>query len=87
MDLGPYVELGWNHDSRANIDMVTAGLNSMNGSFEMAGFTPKKNFGSANAGIMAQITPNLSGWIAYNGHFADNSQHSNGVNLGVKFGF
>jgi outer membrane lipase/esterase len=87
MDLGPYVELGWNHDSRASTDMVTAGLNSMNGSFEMAGFTPKKNFGSANAGVMAQITPNLSGWIAYNGHFADNSQHSNGVNLGVKFGF
>ena len=87
MDLGPYVELGWNHDSRADTDMVTAGLNSMNGSFEMAGFTPKKNFGSANAGIMAQITPNLSGWIAYNGHFADDSQHSNGVNLGVKFGF
>jgi len=87
MDLAPYVELGWNHDSRANTDMVTAGLNSMNGSFEMAGFTPKKNWGSANAGITAQITPNLSGWIAYNGHFADNSQHSNGVNLGVKFGF
>ena len=87
MDLAPYVELGWNHDSRANTDMVTAGLNSINGSFEMAGFTPKKNWGSANAGITAQITPNLSGWIAYNGHFADNSQHSNGVNLGVKFGF
>ena len=87
MDLAPYVELGWNHDSRASTDMVTAGLNSMNGSFEMAGFTPKKNWGSANAGVTAQITPNLSGWIAYNGHFADNSQHSNGVNLGVKLGF
>ncbi|HUB92199.1 MAG TPA: autotransporter domain-containing protein [Dyella sp.] len=87
MDLGPYVELGWNHDSRASTDMVTAGLNSMNGSFEMAGFTPDKNWGSANVGLTAQITPNLSGWIAYNGHFADNSQRFNGVNLGMKFGF
>ncbi|GGA49510.1 autotransporter outer membrane beta-barrel domain-containing protein [Dyella nitratireducens] len=87
MDLGPYVELGWNHDSRASTDMVTAGLNSMNGSFEMAGFTPDKNWGSVNVGLTAQITPNLSGWIAYNGHFADNSQRSNGVNLGVKYGF
>lgn len=87
MDLAPYVELGWNHDSRASTDMVTAGLNSMNGSFEMAGFTPDKNWGSANVGLTAQITSNLSGWIAYNGHFADNSQRINGVNLGLKLGF
>lgn len=87
MDLAPYVELGWNHDSRASTDMVTAGLNSMNGSFEMAGFTPDKNWGSANVGLTAQITSNLSGWIAYNGHFADNSQRTNGVNLGLKLGF
>lgn len=87
MDLAPYVELGWNHDSRASTDMVTAGLNSMNGSFDMAGFTPDKNWGTANVGVTAQITPNLTGWIAYNGHFADNSQRINGVNLGVKFGF
>ena len=87
MDLAPYVELGWNHDSRASTDMVTAGLNSMNGSFEMAGFTPDKNWGSANVGLTAQITSNLSGWIAYNGHFADNSQRINGVNFGLKLGF
>ncbi|GAB2571946.1 autotransporter domain-containing protein [Dyella jejuensis] len=87
MDLAPYVELGWNHDSRASTDMVTAGLNSMNGSFEMAGFTPDKNWGSANVGVLAQFTSNISGWIAYNGHFADDSQRYNGVNLGLKFGF
>lgn len=87
MDLSPYVELGWNHDSRASTDMVTAGLNTMNGSFEMAGFTPDKNWGSANVGLVTQITSNISGWIAYDGHFADNSQRYNGVNLGVKFGF
>ncbi|RDS78984.1 autotransporter domain-containing protein [Dyella monticola] len=87
MNLAPYVELGWNHDSRASTDMVTAGLNSMNGSFEMAGFTPDKNWGSADVGVTAQITQNLTGWIAYDGHFADNSQRMNGVNLGLKFGF
>ncbi|QAU24158.1 autotransporter domain-containing protein [Dyella sp. M7H15-1] len=87
VNLQPYVELGWNHDSRASTDMVTAGLNSMNGSFEMAGFTPDKNWGSANVGLVAQFTPNLSGWIAYNGHFSDNSQRYNAINLGMKFGF
>lgn len=87
MDLQPYVELGWNHDSRASTDMVTAGLNSMNGSFEMAGFTPDKNWGAANVGLTAQFTPNLSGWIAYNGHISDNSQRYNAINLGLKLGF
>jgi outer membrane lipase/esterase len=87
MDLSPFVELGWNHDSRASTDMVTAGLNSLNGSFEMAGFTPDKNWGSANVGLMTQFTPNLSGWIAYNGHFSDNSQRYNAINLGMKLGF
>jgi outer membrane lipase/esterase len=87
MDLAPYVELGWNHDSRASTDMVTAGLNSLNGSFEMAGFTPDKNWGSANVGLTTQFTQNVSGWIAYNGHFSDNSQRYNAINLGVKFGF
>ena len=87
MDLSPYAELGWNHDSRASTDMVTAGLNSMNGSFEMAGFTPDKNWGSANVGLIAQITPNVSGSIGYAGHFSDSSQRYNSINLGVKFGF
>jgi outer membrane lipase/esterase len=87
MDLAPYVDLGWNHDSRASTDMVTAGLNSMNGSFEMAGFTPDKNWGSANVGLTAQFTQNLSGWVAYNGFISNNSERYNGINLGVKYGF
>lgn len=87
MAVTPYVELGWNHDSRAGTDMVTAGLNSMNGSFDMAGFTPDKNWGSVNAGLSAQISSNLSAWVAFNSHFADHSQSMNGFNLGVKYGF
>lgn len=87
MDLMPYVDVGWNHDSRAGIDMVTSGLNSMNGSFEMPGFKPDKNWGSANVGLSAQITPRLLGWVAYYSRFADHSQSINGFNFGVKLGF
>jgi outer membrane lipase/esterase len=87
IDFVPYVELGWNHDSRAGTDMVTAGLNSMNGSFQMAGFMPDQNWGSVNAGLSAQLTPNLTGWIAYNGFVANKSQNLNGINVGVKYGF
>jgi outer membrane lipase/esterase len=87
MALSPFVELGWNHDSRAATDMVTAGLNSMNGSFEMAGFTPDKNWGNASVGLIAQISPNLQGWVSYYGHFADDAQRYNSINLGLKLGF
>lgn len=87
MDLSPYVTLGWNHDSRASTDMVTAGLNSMNGSFEMAGYTPDKNWGSADVGLTAQFTPNVSGWVAYDGYFSNSSERYNSINFGVKFGF
>jgi outer membrane lipase/esterase len=87
MAVTPFVELGWNHDSRAGTDMVTAGLNSMNGSFEMAGFTPDKNWGTAKAGFNVQVMQNLSAWVAFNSHFADRSQSINGFNLGVKYGF
>jgi outer membrane lipase/esterase len=87
MTLSPFVELGWNHDSRAATDMVTAGLTTMNGSFEMAGFTPDKNWGDASVGLMAQITPNLQGWVSYYGHFADDAQRYNSLNIGLKLGF
>jgi outer membrane lipase/esterase len=87
MTMSPFVELGWNHDSRAATDMVTAGLNTMNGSFEMAGFTPDKNWGTASVGLTAQLTTNLQGWVSYYGHFSDSAQRYNSINLGVKFGF
>ncbi len=83
----PIVELGWNHDSRAATDMVTAGLNSMNGSFEMAGFTPDKNWGTANVGVIAQLTPNVSGLGQLQRSLCRQRQRYNSINMGLKFGF
>ena len=85
--LTPYADIGWNNDSKASTRDVTAGLNSMNGSFALPGFTPDKNWGSADLGLSAQFSQRFTGWVSYNGHFSGSSQTYNSVNLGVKYAF
>lgn len=85
--LTPYADVGWNNDSKADTRDITAGLNSMNGSFALSGFTPDKNWGSANLGLSAQFSQRFSGWVSYSGHFSDDSQKYNSVNLGLKYAF
>lgn len=85
--LSPYAELAWNYDSKADPREVTAGLNGMQGSFALVGFSPDKNWGTGDLGVSAQFTQALSGWVGYSGRFGDNSQKYNSVNLGMKYAF
>lgn len=85
--LSPYAEVAWNRDSKADPRAVTAGLNSMNGTFALTGFIPDKSWGTADVGLSAQLTPSISSWIGYSGRFGDNSQKYNSVNVGMKIGF
>ncbi len=85
--LAPYVELAWNHDSKADPRAISAGLNSMNGNFALAGYVPDKTWGTADLGLSAQFNQRLSGWVGYSGRFSDNSQKYNSVNLGMKYAF
>jgi outer membrane lipase/esterase len=88
MLLAPYAEIAWNHDSKAKDPRaVTAGLNSMNGSFALTGYVPDQTWGSADLGLSAQFNARLSGWVGYSGRFSDNSQKYNSVNLGMKYAF
>ncbi|MFC4763413.1 autotransporter outer membrane beta-barrel domain-containing protein [Dyella koreensis] len=87
MMLSPYAEIAWNHDSKADPRSITAGVNSMPGTFSLTGFSPDKTWGSADVGVQAQFSPNVTGWVGYSGRFSDNSQKYNSVNLGVKVGF
>ncbi len=82
--MSPYVELAWNHDSKADPRMVSAGLNSMNGTFALSGFNPDQSWGTATLGLSAQLTPSVQSWIGYSGRFSDNSQKYNSVNMGVR---
>jgi outer membrane lipase/esterase len=85
--LSPYAELAWNRDNKADPRMVRAGLNSMNGSFALTGFTPDKNWGTAELGLSAKLTPSMTSWIGYNGRFSDTSQKYNSFNMGFKVTF
>ncbi len=83
----PYAEVSWNRDKRADPRKIRAGLTSMNGSFAMTGFIPDKSWTGADLGIMTEFTPTTSGWIGYQGRFADSSQKLNNFNMGIKFKF
>jgi len=85
--LSPYAEIAWNRDDKADPRSAQAGLNSMNGSFALTGFTPDKKWGTADIGLSTQLTSNISSWIGYSGRFGDDSQKYNSFNMGfmVKF--
>ena len=85
--LSPYAELAWNRDDKADPRMVSAGLNSMNGTFALTGFTPDKNWGTAELGVSAKLTPSMTSWFGYSGRFSDNSQKYNSLNMGFKVMF
>ena len=85
--LVPFAEVAFNRDSKANARNITAGLNSLNGQFTIAGYIPDKTWGSADLGITAQFTTKLSGSVSYNAHFSDNSQKYNGLNAALKYRF
>lgn len=85
--LMPYVELAWNHDDKADPREVRAGLVSMPGSFALTGYVPDKTWASADVGLSAQFSPNVTGWFGYHGRFSDDTQKDDSLNLGVKIGF
>jgi outer membrane lipase/esterase len=82
--LKPFVELSWNHDSKADPSAVTAGLTSMAGSFTLTGYVPDKTWGMANVGLTTQLTPSVSSWVGYTGRFSDSSQRYNNINMGFR---
>ena len=85
--LHPYARVAWNHDNDADAREVSAGLVSMPGTFALPGFAPDKNWGSAGVGLAADFTPNLSGWIGYDGRFSDSTQRVDSLNIGARFRF
>lgn len=86
--MAPYAELAWNRDSKADATrQVTTGLNTMNGSFAISGFTPDKAWGNVALGLSAELTPTVTSWIGYEGRFSDTSQRNNSFNMGFRIKF
>jgi outer membrane lipase/esterase len=59
----------------------------MPGSFSLSGYAPDKTWASADLGLSAQFSSNVTGWLGYHGRFSDRTQKDNSINLGVKVGF
>jgi outer membrane lipase/esterase len=59
----------------------------MNGTFAMTGFVPDESWGTADLGLSARLTPNMTSWIGYTGRLSDNSQKYNSFNMGFKVMF
>lgn len=86
--MAPYAELAWNRDSKADATrLVTTGLNTMNGSFAISGFTPDAAWGNVALGVSAELTPTVTSWIGYEGRFSDTSQRDNSFNMGFRIKF
>ncbi|HET6806466.1 MAG TPA: autotransporter domain-containing protein [Frateuria sp.] len=85
--LMPFVEVAWNHDDKADARQVRAGLVSMPGTFALTGYVPDRTWASADVGLSAQFSTNVTGWFGYHGRFSDDNQRDDSVNLGVKIGF
>src|SRR5690606_23414628 len=69
--LTPFVELAWNHDDKAGPRQVKAGLVGMPGSFATTGYVPDESWASADVGLSARFSDNVTGWLGYHGRFSD----------------
>ncbi|GLW36837.1 esterase EstA [Pectobacterium carotovorum subsp. carotovorum] len=89
LDISPYIGMAWNHDYMADdVRPITAGLNSMGGSFSMPSTASEKDWGVADAGVMVNLTTNLHTWLQYSNEFGGNPRKGNSsTSLGVEYAF
>lgn len=85
--LSPALEASWSHEFKDDALAVKAGLKTMNGSFEMSGYKPEKDWFNVNVGLNAQLRNNFSSWFMVNARLANHSQENMGLSIGLKYLF
>jgi outer membrane lipase/esterase len=85
--LSPFAEIAYAYDEDARQRWVVAGLNSMNGTFAIPGFTPDRDWGEVQVGLNGRIGPHWSAYIAYQGRFAGRTTDYDSGNVGLKYAF
>ncbi|KAA2284278.1 autotransporter domain-containing protein [Arenimonas fontis] len=83
----PYLRVAYNEEQEDDQVFVNAGSNTMNGRFTMPGFTPSKDWISADLGLNWQLGGNVTAFLAYSGRFSDDQQDGNSVSLGLRTSF
>jgi outer membrane lipase/esterase len=86
-NIRPYIRLAYNEEQEDDQVFVNAGSNTMAGRFTMPGFTPSKDWISADIGVNWQVGSNTTAFVAYSGHFSDDQQDGNSISLGLRTTF
>jgi len=84
-DIHPFARVAYEHEGDGNVRDVSAGLVSLNGTFEMPGYVPDSSYWSGELGLSARLGSSFTGYAAYAGHFGDSSQRVDSFNVGLKW--
>ncbi len=83
----PFARLAWNEESEDGQIQVNAGSNTMPGRFTIGGFTPSKDWISAELGVNFEMGDNVTAFAAYSGRFSDDQQSRDSLSLGMRVAF
>lgn len=83
----PFARLAWNEEAKDDQIQVNAGSNSVAGRFTMGGFTPSKDWISAELGVNFEMGDNITAFAAYTGRFSDDQQSRDSLSLGMRVAF
>ena len=83
----PFARVAFNQESEDDQLQVNAGSNSMPGRFTLGGFTPSKDWISADLGVQFMLGESTTAYLAYSGRFSDDLQERNTFGLGLRTTF
>ena len=83
----PFARVAFNEEGEDDQVRVNAGSNSMPGRFTIGGFTPSKDWISADVGLQFMVGDSTTAYLSYNGRFADDLQDRNTFGLGLRTTF
>lgn len=83
----PFARVAWNGEDKTDQVQVNAGSNTVAGRFTMGGFTPSKDWMTAELGVNFAMGDDVTAYAAYTGRFSDDQQSRDGISLGVRVAF
>ncbi|MBW8366925.1 MAG: autotransporter domain-containing protein, partial [Arenimonas sp.] len=83
----PFARVAWNEEDKDGQIQVNAGSNTMPGRFTLGGFTPSKDWMTAELGVNFEMGDNITAFAAYTGRFSDDQQGRDGLSLGMRVAF
>ena len=79
----PFAALAYGHEFESDRSVVTAGLVSLNGTFDMPGYKPEDQWISASLGASHQFSDMWGAQVGYTGRFAEDDRSVHMISFGV----